>query len=363
MMGKLLLIGIVVIGVVCSTAILSSNAQTTKLPQVAVSEISTKETKNLSNYAVRYALQFAESQHFPARSGFTRKQTFNNFFYRNGYIDSIRYSYVTSKQAFQIKTYTRTTVNGKTASRCTMAGISGISSIGGKGNLAHWSYDYNFLDSSPNGNDGTGLNGIRFQSNGLNNAAVFIDGRNDYVTYEDSPTLDMPVNFSWSFWGNWNSDPNGWIPFMWKASLPNNTSYWNKPSYGLWIKNDYLHAGILTQNMEWIEAISTMQVKPQGTWHLMCITYNGLTLKIYYDGVVVGTATGSVGGPIYNSTEIVSIARISQDGSYIYFKGRMDEIGMYDFVFTQAQVLSIWNSPNGLLPTTTGIPVVEYVKE
>jgi hypothetical protein len=362
-MGRLLLIGVIFLGGLFSTLIMSMNKQAIKLPQVFVDEMSSKETQNLSNYAMRYALQFAESQHFPATQGFTRKQTFQNFYYRYGYIDSIRYSYVPSVGNFQVKAYTRTTVSGKSVTHVSKAAIRGINMIGGKGNLAHWSFDNNFLDSSPNHNDGTGYNGIRFQNNGLNNAAVFIDGRDDYITVPDSPTLDMPVNFSWAVWGNWNSDPNGWIPFFWKPSIPTDVNYRNKPSYGLWIKNDYFHAGVLTQNLEWIEVVSNNYVKPQGTWHLMCITYNGSVLKLYYDGVVIGSTTAVVGGPIYNSSELLSQARVQWDGSWIFFKGRMDEIGFYDFVFTPAQVLSIWNSSNGILPNITGTPIVDYVRE
>jgi hypothetical protein len=362
-MGRLLLIAVIFMGGLFSNLILSMNKSALKLPQVLVNDISSKETQNLSNYAMRYALQFAETQHFPTTVGFTKKQAFTNFFYRYGYIDSIRYSYSASAANFKIKAYTRTTVAGKSVTHCSVAAIKGINMIGGKGNLAHWSFDNNFNDSSPNHNDGTGYNGIRFQNNGLSNAAVFIDGRDDYITVNDSPTLDMPVNFSWAVWGNWNSDPSGWIPFMWKPSMPTDLAYRNKPSYGLWIYCDYIHAGILTQNLEWIEAVSTTMVKPQGTWHLMCITYNGLTLKIYYDGVVIASATGTVGGPIYNSNQQLTQARIQYNGSYIYFKGRMDEIGFYDFTFTPAQVLSIWNSANGILPSITGTPIVDYVKE
>jgi len=262
-----------------------------------------------------------------------------------------------------VKAYTHTTVAGKNVTHYSAAAIKGINMIGGKGNLAHWSFDYNFIDSSGHGNNGTGYNGIRFQNNGLNNAAVFIDGRDDYVTMDDSPTLDLPSNFSMAIWGNWNSDPSGWIPFLWKPSIPTDINYRNKPCYGLWVYCDYLHAGVLTQNMEWIEAVSTVQVKPQGTWHLMCIVYNGINLKIYYDGTVIGQATGTTGGPIYNSSEQLSMARISWDGSWKYFKGRMDEIGYYDFAFTPEQVTAIWNSPNGILPTITGTPVVDYVRE
>jgi hypothetical protein len=45
------------------------------------------------------------------------------------------------------------------------------------------------------------------------------------------------------------------------------------------------------------------------------------------------------------------------------FKGSLDEIAIYDFVLTAAQVSSIWNSSSGILPSQATTPVIDYIKE
>lgn len=361
-MGRILLIGVLVIGVLFITLVMSMNKQTVKLPQVFTNDLSSKETQNLSNYALRYALQFATTQHFPETSNFTRVITFNNFFYKYGYIDSIRFNYVPSSSNFKVKAYTRTTFNGKDAAHVATAAIGGINAEGGTGNLAHWHWDGDLLDVSGHNNNGTGY-GIRYKNNAIGGSSVdYGNGNGNYITVPDSPSLDLPINFSWSYWGNWNSNPNGWIPFLWKASIPNNPSYRYKPCYGLWLYQDYMHAGVLTSNLEWIEAVSNVTITPQGQWHHMAVTYDGRTVRIYYDGSPVGSATGT-GGTIYNSTEPVQIGRIDANGTWVYFKGRMDEFGIYDFVLTPEQVLAIYNSPDGILPHINANPYIVYIKE
>jgi hypothetical protein len=113
--------------------------------------------------------------------------------------------------------------------------------------------------------------------------------------------------------------------------------------------------------MECIQARSTGTYQPQGTWHLIALTYDGRTVKVYYDGNIACQATGT-GGPIFNSTQPVTVARMQNSSDYIYFKGRMDEIALYDFTLTAAQVQSIWTSPNGILPAGTASPVIVYIK-
>ncbi|HNX01116.1 MAG TPA: LamG domain-containing protein [Candidatus Cloacimonadota bacterium] len=360
-MGRILLFALILMGVLFSRAIVTMNKQTTKLPQVAVDEMSSKESRNLSNYAIRYALQFSETQNFSATPGFTRKQSFNNFYYKCGYIDSIRYSYVASANHFMVKAYTRTIIAGKSVTHCSIAAMKGLTMSGGIGNLAHWRYDSNLLDSSGNNNNGTGYSN-RYKNNAVGGSSLDLNGSSAYVTIPDSPTLDMPVNFSWTVWANWNSNPNGYVPIMEKQSLPSNTTYRNEASYSLWTYQDYLHCGILTQNMEWIEAVSAVTVKPQGNWHLINVTYNGATIKLYYDGSFVGSAMGTGGCP-YNSSELLNTGRICRNGTWIYFKGRLDETGFYNYVFTDEQIAAIWNSNDGILPSVSGTPVVDYIKE
>ncbi len=365
-MGKLLLIGVLVIGVVISTAIVKSSAQAAQLPQIVITDVSAKETKNLSNYAARYALQFAESQHFPATRGFTKKQTFNNFFYRFGYIDSIRYSYVASKQSFLIKAYTRTTISGKTATHVGMAGIKGISPIGGVGDILHLSFENNYLDSSPNHNDGIGYGNIRFKNNGLNNSCIWPDGNDDKVLIPDNNFMDMTPEFSVVVWPNWNSNPNGWIPIYWKSLTPGTPNASTQPAYGAWIYQDYLYAGVTTASGQYIQAKSTTDIKPQGNWHFVAITFGQNYIKLYYDGALVGQTSAATSQPINSNQDLMILtmpATKTVTLSPVFFKGRFDEFGIYGYCLTATQVLSIYNSPCGIMPSSMGIPVVEYVKE
>jgi hypothetical protein len=362
-MGKLLLIAVLVLGVSFCSYIMSMNKQAVKLPGVLVNEISSKETQNLSNYALRYALQFAVSQHFPARSGFTKKQAFTNFFYKYGYIDSLRYSYVPSMGNFLVTAYTRTIVSGKNVTHVSKAALRGITNIGGKGDIFHLSFENNFLDSSPNHNDGTGYGSIRFKGNGLYNNCIWPDGNDDYITVQDNDMMDLPSEFSVVVWPNWNSNPNGWIPILWKGLPTTNPNYNVHPAYGIWLYQDYLYAGVTTASGQYIQAVSTFDIKPQGNWHFIAVTYGQNYIKLYYDGVICGQTSATTSQPINSDQNLRILSMTSTASGTIYFKGRFDEIGVYDYVLTAEQVLAIYNSPYGILPNMVGNPIVDYVRE
>jgi hypothetical protein len=361
-MGRLLLIGVIVIGILFVTLIMSMNKQAVKLPQVFTNDLSSKETQNLSNYAMRYALQFASSQHFPGTVGFTRKQTFTNFFYKYGYIDSIRYSYMPAPaNNYRVKAYIRTTLNGQNASHVAVAAIGGINSDGGTGNVFHFSFEGNLIDTSPNHNNGIDHGNLRFKTNGMNNSCVWPDGNNDWIQITDNNSLDLPSTFSVVGWVNWNSDPNHYIPILWKP-LPTTNPNFPHPSYGIWIWDDHLYACVTTTSNTYIEAISTNPIAPQGTWHFAAITYGGGYLKLYYDGVLVGQHTAPMEPPINSPLDLQILTMPTSDGIK-YFKGRIDEFGVYDYTLTLEQILAIWNSDDGILPVTNPSPYIVYLKE
>ncbi len=220
---------------------------------------------------------------------------------------------------------------------------------GGIGNIAHWSFEnYSAKDSSPNHNDGV-MNNIRFQMPSLNNSASF-NTHNSYITFTDKQSLDMPEQFSWVIWGNWKSNAEGYFPFLWKESIPGDSTYRNKPSYGLWLFQDHIHAGILLENKQWVEVVTDSTFETIGRWHLICVTYDGSKLRIYYDSRLVASNHVKTSASIYDSDQELNIGRMHHDGSWEYFKGLMDEIGFYNVTLTPKQVLSIWESEDGVLP-------------
>lgn len=79
-----------------------------------------------------------------------------------------------------------------------------------------------------------------------------------------------------------------------------------------------------------------------GTWHQLAVTYSGMTLKLYWDGVLVRTATAGGGavapdsGRTYLGTNSVRTNR---------FSGDIDELRVYDRPLTDAEVYASYLDP------------------
>ncbi|MFZ5390966.1 MAG: LamG domain-containing protein, partial [Patescibacteria group bacterium] len=77
-----------------------------------------------------------------------------------------------------------------------------------------------------------------------------------------------------------------------------------------------------------------------GKWHHVEVTYDGAIKKMYIDGILK-TTTESKTGTIVSSSATNYIG--SSAGSSEFFKGKIDEIRVYDYARTQAQVAYDYN--------------------
>jgi hypothetical protein len=80
---------------------------------------------------------------------------------------------------------------------------------------------------------------------------------------------------------------------------------------------------------------------PLNTWTHLATTYNGFTLSLYVNGVLVASQT--ITGSILTSTGDLRIGGNSVWGEF--FKGRLDEIRVYNRALTQAEIQSDMNKP------------------
>ena len=77
------------------------------------------------------------------------------------------------------------------------------------------------------------------------------------------------------------------------------------------------------------------------TWcHYVC-TYDGAISKIYKDGVLISTAAGT-----WNTTNNSNIFKLglTEDGSVGYFNGAIDDLKIYNYTLSQAEVTSLYNN-------------------
>ncbi len=86
---------------------------------------------------------------------------------------------------------------------------------------------------------------------------------------------------------------------------------------------------------------------PFNTWTHLAATYDGTTIRMYFNATQVGTR--AITGAIYRSNAPLQIGgnRIWNDE---WFTGRIDEVRIYDRALSPAEITSDMNTPTTDLP-------------
>ena len=82
----------------------------------------------------------------------------------------------------------------------------------------------------------------------------------------------------------------------------------------------------------------------KGTWYAITYTYNGLTAKIYINGVLKGSSTATV--PFTDNTNDLFIGRTEDAGFPYWFNGVIDEVRIYNRALPQAAIKALNNLKN-----------------
>jgi hypothetical protein len=179
-------------------------------------------------------------------------------------------------------------------------------------------------DSSGNGNNGTLINGPGWTGGQVNGALSF-DGDNDYVEVPDDPSFDIADEITVAAWIN-PAETNGWKTIVSKfAHSPGNRMdlYW------------VLYNGRIAASLAGISGIPGSYWGPDvpvetGVWMHVALTYNGLVMTMYKDGVNAATigATGALMLADSSSDEPFMVGLNTEWGEY--FEGIIDEVRIYN---------------------------------
>ncbi len=83
--------------------------------------------------------------------------------------------------------------------------------------------------------------------------------------------------------------------------------------------------------------VTSTATSPIGEWHHVALTYDGAALRIYFDGQLSGT-TASTAGPL-TATSDTRLGQFTYAGSsYGAFAGQMDEVRIWDYARSQAEI-------------------------
>jgi hypothetical protein len=201
------------------------------------------------------------------------------------------------------------------------------------GLVAWYAFGGDAADSSGNGNTGT-VSGATLTTDrhGAANGAYSFDGVDDYISVADSNSLDLAGALTVAAWVK-PADVTTNIHYEILRKNGSASGYLLAfQEYGA-----YLTLGINSNATYESDTPITASALTDGGWHFVAGTYDGADLKVYVDGVLVGTKaqTGAVG------TNANSLFIGSSTGAYEFFEGALDEIMIYNKALTQTAITAL----------------------
>ncbi len=210
-----------------------------------------------------------------------------------------------------------------------------------------WPFNNNANDESGNSNNGTLLNGVVSTTDRFGNAnsAYSFDGVNDRI-FINSAFFDNGWNeYTISAWYFLNTTNNTNNPNS--AHIFFNTNPHQGLGYGMnWGGSGkyYFFAGSGTPSSSWNAIFNAQSIQNTitGVWKNVVLTKNGLTFKLYIDGVYDKTWTSSVSIQSYfykmyfGSTDPLSASEV--------INGKLDDIGIWARELTPSEITSVFQS-------------------
>jgi hypothetical protein len=189
-------------------------------------------------------------------------------------------------------------------------------------------------DASGAGNHGA-VNGATWTTAGKFGGALTFDGVSDWVTISDAASLHLTTGMTLEAWVKPTTSLSGWRTILYKehpAGL----------SWSLYASDSAAPPAVYaaTPSNPWSH-ITGSSLLTLNEWTHVAGTYDGTTLRLYVNGVLV--RSGTVGGPMPVSNAVLRIG--GHSGSGQFFKGAIDEIRIYNRALTAAEVRADMAAP------------------
>ncbi len=226
------------------------------------------------------------------------------------------------------------------------------------GLVGYWPFNGNANDQSGNGNNGT-VNGATLTTDrfGNNNSAYSFNGINNYI---ETLSNNFPINNSartislWYFYEPFQSMEDWSSLFSYGSS--NNTPSDNRKLNDIFVAYP---TNRVYFNANELGTIANASQSLVNNWRNITIVYGGTdisTLKIYLDGLLLSSQ-------IINSTQFnelltnisnLNIGKTSSNyigntganGTNFYYKGKIDDIGIWNRALSQQEITSMFNGVN-----------------
>jgi len=183
----------------------------------------------------------------------------------------------------------------------------------------------------------------------LPGSALTFDGHDNSITIPNSPSLNFTSTFSIETWVfPTSSTPQSQNVVSKSTSIVNNGYIFPRTDDG-WRSFSFW----LAVNGNW--KILTAQFPALNQWSHVAATYDGFFMKIYLNGVLVGSQQAI--GTVTTNTNDISLGR--QEGQPEFYKGSTDELRIWSRALNQCEIQNNLtcelNGANNALATQTGL--------
>jgi len=209
--------------------------------------------------------------------------------------------------------------------------------------LYHFNGD--LVDSSGTGANGTAQGNAAATTNPkLGSGSLNLDGAGDYSAVGDFAALDMGSgNFSISAWVKHDGSSTNSYPTIFGPA-----GTWSAGAYG--IRFDNLDAEEFSMHINSATPADPFLYSPtpysEDTWYLYTFVRSGSTVTMYINGTSV--ASGSYSGAFdFSRSGAFNIGWSAWDGANGYWKGQIDEVGIFNKALSGTDILYLYNSGNG----------------
>ena len=209
------------------------------------------------------------------------------------------------------------------------------------GLIAAWSFNAGSgttaADVTGSGRTGT-ISGAAWTTQGKYGSALSFDGVNDWVTVADNNALDLTIGMTLSAWVFPTAQGNG----VWRNVIIKERA--GGEVYNLYSNVDTnvptVYAVRSAAPAQPLDARGTAAL-PLNAWTHLAATHDGTTLRLYVNGVQVGSQ--AVAGALLTSTGALRIGGNSIWGEF--FQGRIDEVRVHNRALSATEIQTIMNLP------------------
>jgi hypothetical protein len=191
------------------------------------------------------------------------------------------------------------------------------------------------------------IEGATRTPHGRYGGALQFDGENDSVSIPASPGLDVEEEFTLEAWVR-SEGANNWAPVISKEKGSGKVQPW------------YLYAGSWKSNLPFgglegeapgeVDTYAGDQI-PEDTWTHLAFTFDGAKTRLYVNGELVGEEAGSAPCVVNGRIEI------GADQNENFFKGRIDEVRIYNRSLSAGEVAADMEAP---IQTPKQTPVADW---